>query len=111
MSSTGLTRPRPKSWCQKRLTIALAKNGLVSPVIHLAMYGRAGSFGLIFGSSPRRNLAGTILADSGRAFFLLGALFDSMTLIATPFLAACCGVAEARVLMKKAAVAQYSVCL
>src|SRR5947208_3460087 len=90
--------------------MARAKNLLSLEVIHLASTGRAGSASAIFGESPCRNLAGTIFADSGRAPFFLGALFDSDTTSTAPLLAAFCGVPLTRVFMKKVAIAQYSVC-
>src|ERR1043165_6202444 len=90
--------------------MARAKNLLSGEVIHCARTGRTGLPLLIFGSAPCRNLAGTNLADSGRAFFYFGALFDSETARVMPFLAAACGVPLTRVFMKNAAIAQYSVC-
>ena len=52
-----------------RFTSALAKNGLSAAVIHFARTGRYGSAAPTFGSSPPRNLAGTVLADSGKKSF------------------------------------------
>src|SRR6186997_908557 len=91
--------------------MARAKNLLSADVIHSARTGRTGPVLSIFGCSPCRNLAGTILADSGKPPpFRPVALLFSETARTVPFLAACCGVPLTRVFMKKAAIAQYSVC-
>src|SRR5262245_55345898 len=93
--------------------MARAKNGLFRDVIQSASTGRRGSDLVTFGSSAARNLAGTILAPSGRPPPFLPPLKPpgvSVTEIGVPFLAACCGVALMRVFMKNAAMPQYSVC-
>src|SRR5437870_1338801 len=107
MSSTGLTRPRPKTWCQKRFTIARPKYGLSGEASQLASTGRYGSLLVIFGSAPPRNLALTFIADSGSMFFLFGVLSDSRMPGAMPFLAAWFGLAVRRTFMKNWAMPQY----
>src|SRR5258708_3068818 len=87
--------------------MARAKNLLSAEVIHLARVGRI-SGPVILGDSPWRNLAGTILADSGS--FLPAPLAGSATLGTAPPLAAPLALPWTRVFMKNAAIAQYSVC-
>ena len=108
MSSIGLTNPRPKSWAQVRLTIALAKYGLSAAVSHLASTGRAGSARAIVGSGPPRNFAGSVLADSGSGLILprfgLGVSWTD----GSPTFAL---MLPTSVLKKNWAMPQYSVCL
>src|SRR5262245_10212259 len=91
--------------------MARAKNLLSAEVIHLASVGRSSGVS-IFGSSPWRNLAGTILTPSGGPPPFLPALNFAVSETASviPFLAACCGLPLTLVFIKKAAIAQYSVC-
>src|SRR4051812_17253868 len=88
--------------------MARAKKLLSGEVIHLPRVGRI-STPVMVGVSPCRNLAGTILADSGSPC-LPGPLPDSPTLGVAPPLAAPLAVPWTRVFMKNDAIAQYSVC-
>src|SRR5262245_48159384 len=65
ISSIGFTKPRPKYWAQTRLTIDLLKNGFSAVQIQSPSTGRYGLPLVNFAASPPRNLAGTLLADSG----------------------------------------------
>src|SRR5260370_22426324 len=87
--------------------MARAKNLLSAAVIHLASVGRSSGVS-IFGCSPWRNLAGTILAPSGRPppFFFV-AKPDSPTEGTAPPLAAPFAVPATLILMKEEAIAQY----
>src|SRR5262249_21365873 len=102
------TRPRPMNWPHIRLTIARLKYGFFAVVSQSARTGRTAPVSTL-GVSPPRNLGGSILADSGSAFLPRRGLSVSVTLLATPFLAACCGGVDST-FMKNAAMPQYSVC-
>src|SRR5262249_61037515 len=107
MSSTGATKPRPKSWPHVRLTIALLKYGLLALVTQSARTGRNGSADLTLGSSAPRNFGGRILADSGSARRLRTTVAPSAMLGVAPPRAAARGLPLGRTFVKKAAIPQY----
>src|SRR5262249_3868259 len=98
-----------KNCAQTRLTIALLKYELSAFVTQSASTGRKGARDSTLGSSPARNFAGKILADSGSAFRPRRGAGVSVTLGGLAFWALGRG-GEICVFMKNAAMPQYSDC-
>src|ERR1700688_1998390 len=72
--------------------------------------GRTGSLAFTVGCSPPRNFGGRTFIDAGLAFFLPRPFGFSLMTMASPLLAAFLGFPPAPVLVKKAAICQYSFC-
>ena len=66
MSLTGLTRPRPKKWCHRRLTAAAAKRSLLGAVSQATNAGRNGFSGSSSGArAVQETRPSTILRLAG----------------------------------------------
>src|SRR5262245_7029024 len=110
MSSMGLTKPRPSNCDQMRFTIALLKYGFSGDVAQLASTGRYGSLLDSFASAPPRNLAGTVLADSGNGLSRRFGRADSVTPAEASILSFLGRTIVALTFVKNWAIPQYSVC-